>query len=186
MVHLWDEYGQCQILFAYIDYLQQASERGFDLDESAEGCLILPVTLEKALLEFDSHTKQSIFNSGTYDCGICLEPKKGSLCYQLAKCGDVFCKQCLQDFYNNAISEGDVASVRCLSPDCGKGTTGDIANGRKRQQTTERTLQSRELLAMGIEESMVRRYVEMKRKKKIEVRVEGWKTSYNSRQDAQI
>lgn len=163
---LWEEYGRCQILFAYIDYLQQATERGFDLDQSADGCLVLPVTWEQELVKFDSDTRESTFNAGTYDCGICLEPKKGSSCYQLKKCGHVFCRQCLQDFFNNAISEGDVAGVKCLSPDCGK--DGAIANGRKRKRKSVRTLHPRELLAMGIEESMVRRYIEMKRKKRLE------------------
>ena len=163
---LWEEYGRCQILFAYIDYLQQAAERGFDLDQSADGCLVLPVSAENKLVEFDSDTRESTFNAGTYDCGICLEPKKGSSCYQLKKCGHVFCRQCLQDFFNNAISEGDVAGVKCLSPDCGKDNA--TASGRERKRKAERTLHPRELLAMGIEESMVRRYVEMKRKKKLE------------------
>ena len=163
---LWEEYGHWQILFAYIDYIQQAAERGFDLDQSSAGCLVLPATAEKDLVTFDSETKQATFNGGTYDCGICLEPKKGSSCYQLKNCGHVFCTQCLQDFYNNAISEGDVAGIRCLDPDCGKDDL--AAKSRKRKRRTERTLHPRELLAMSIEESMVRRYVEMKRKKKLE------------------
>ncbi len=162
---LWEEYGHGQVLFAYVDYLQQAAERGFDLDQSAEGCLVLPTTAETPLLDFDAATKTAVFNTGTYDCGICLEPKKGSSCYKLPQCGHIFCKSCLQDFYNNAISEGDIASIRCLSPDCGKE---GLAAGRRRRQKPKQTLHPRDLLAMGIEEPMVRRYVEMKRKKKIE------------------
>jgi E3 ubiquitin-protein ligase RNF14 len=164
--NLWNEYGHCQTLFAYIDYLQSAAERGFDLDQSLDGCLVLPVAAEKQLLAFDAETKSSIFNSGTYDCGICLEPKKGLACYELPSCGHIFCKSCLQDFFNNAISEGDVASVRCLSPGCGKQQT--TATGAMRKHRANGALHPRDLLAMGIEESMVRRYVDMKRKKKIE------------------
>lgn len=162
--NLWEDYGQCQILFAYIDHLQQAAERSFDLDQLEAGCLILPAKAEKALVDFDAATTLAIFSTGTYDCGICLEPKKGSSCFKLAKCGHIFCKPCLQDFYNNAITEGDVAGVRCLSPDCGKETE----NGRKRKRRSERTLHPRDLFAIGVEESMVRRYVEMKRKKRLE------------------
>lgn len=163
---LWEEYGHCQILFAFIDYIQQAAERGFDLDQSADGCLVLPATLESRLLSFDAETKLSIFNAGTYDCGICLEPKKGVSCYGMKRCGHVFCLQCLQDFYNSAITEGDVAGIRCLDPTCGKEHA--TLENRKRKRKTERTLHPRELLAMGIDEAMVRRYVEMKRKKKLE------------------
>lgn len=156
----WEEYGRCQILFSYIDFLQQAAESGFDLDQSADGCLTLPTTHEPALVDFDKATKLSTFNAGTFDCGICLEPKKGSTCYKLDRCQHVFCKQCLQDFYNNAIKEGDVATVRCLDPSCGK--------EQGAQKKKERQLHPRELLAMGVEEPTVRRYVEMKRKKTLE------------------
>lgn len=162
--NLWEEYGRCQILFAYIDHLQQAAERGFDLDQLEAGCLVLPVNAEKELADFDAAKTLELFNAGTYDCGICLEPKKGSSCFKLAKCGHIFCKRCLQDFYNNAITEGDVAGVRCLSPDCGK----EAEQGRRRKRRTDRTLNPRDLFAIGIEESMVRRYVEMKRKKRLE------------------
>ena len=162
---LWEEYSRCEILFAYINYLQDAAERGFDFEYSSEGCLVLPVTLEKELVDFDAVTKDAVFNAGTYDCGICLEPKKGSSCHQLKRCGHVFCRQCLQDFYNNAITEGDVAGIKCLSPDCGKD---DMGIARRRKRRSERTLYPGELLAIGIEESMIRRYVEMKRKKKLE------------------
>jgi E3 ubiquitin-protein ligase RNF14 len=161
---LWEEYGRCQILFSYIDYLQQAAEQGFNLDQGTDGCLVLPLTEEPKLAAFNSETELHIFNAGTYDCGICLEPKKGSSCYRLPECGHVFCKSCLQDFYNNAISEGDVASVRCLSPDCGKDQ--DINGKRKRKSA--RALHPSHLLAMEIDESLVRRYVELKRKKKLE------------------
>lgn len=163
---LWEEYGHCQILFTYIDSIQQAAERGFDLDQSADGCLVLAATLESKLVAFDAATTLSIFNAGTYDCGICLEPKKGSSCYRMKRCEHVFCRDCLQGFYNNAITEGDVAGIRCLDPTCGK--TATTPDNRKRKRKTERTLHPRELLAMGIEEAMVRRYVEMKRKKKLE------------------
>lgn len=159
---LWEEYGRCQILYTYIDHLQQTAESGFDLDQSAEGCLTLPTTLEQPLVDFDKSTKLSVFNEGTYDCGICLEPKKGSSCYQLERCGHVFCRKCLQDFYNNAIKEGDIVTVRCLDPSCGK----DL--GGVRQRKVQRPLHPRELLAMGIDETTARRYVEMKRKKRLE------------------
>lgn len=159
---LWEDYGQCQILYTYIDCLQQAAEQGFEVDQSPEGCLTLPTSLEQPLVEFDAFTKLSIFNEGKYDCGICLEPKKGSSCYKMKHCGHVFCQQCLRDYYNNAIKEGDVTIVRCLDPSCGK----DL--GGVRQRKAHRPLHPRELLAMGIEEPTARRYVEMKRKKRIE------------------
>ncbi|KAF2161090.1 hypothetical protein M409DRAFT_28421 [Zasmidium cellare ATCC 36951] len=161
---LWEEYGHCQILFSYIDYVQQAAERGFDFHQSSDGCLILPAEQESKLVAFAIQKEQETFNKGTYDCGICLEPKKGSACYRMKRCGHVFCRLCLQDFYNNAITEGNVTGVACLDPDCGALD----ADGRRMRVKKHRLVHPRELLAMGIEESTVRRYVEMKRKKKLE------------------
>jgi len=163
---LWEEYGHCQILYVYIDYLQQAAERGFDLDHSADGCLVLPSPYESKLVSFDLDTKLATFNASTYDCGICIEPKKGSICYQMRHCGHIFCLGCLRSYYNDAIGEGNVAGIKCLDPACGKEPA--PPDSRKRKRKTERTLHPRELLAMGIEEPVVRRYVEMKRKKKLE------------------
>ncbi|KAI4847515.1 RWD-domain-containing protein, partial [Aureobasidium sp. EXF-8846] len=158
---LWDEYGRCQILFSYIDYLQQQAEQAFDLESTG---LDLPSSLKYALLDYDASTKKAVFDAGTFDCGICLEPKKGSSCYRMRRCGHVFCQTCLQDFYNNCITEGDVGRVQCLDPTCGK----DAPAGQKKKRRKEKTLHPKELQAICLEESMIRRYVDMKRKKKQE------------------
>lgn len=152
---IWEEYAHGQCLYAYIDHLVNQAEAGFDLDR--EGCLTLPQHLEASLTNFEASTKLFEFNKGTYDCSVCLEPKKGTACYQLSECNHIFCKKCLQDFYNNAIREGDIAVVRCLDPDCAKD---------KREKSIN--IHPRELLAMDIAEQVVRRYVEMKRKKLLE------------------
>lgn len=81
-------------------------------------------------------------------------------------CGHVFCRECLQDVYNNGIKEGDVSQIKCLEPGCSSERIG--ADGRKRKRKTERTVHPRELLDMGVEEGMVRRFLEMRRKKKLE------------------
>jgi E3 ubiquitin-protein ligase RNF14 len=162
---LWDDYGRCQILYSYIDHLQQAAERSFDLAEAGEGCLSLSSALEQPLVSYDSQKRREIFEAGTYDCGVCLDPKRGTMCYQMKRCGHIYCRQCLQDFYNNAISEGDISGVRCMDPECGKDPKATA--GQKRAKK-ERLVHPSELLDMGIEEAMVRRFVEMKRKKRLE------------------
>ena len=159
---LWEEIGRCQTLFNYIDFLQQSIDQSFDFDQRPEGCLTLSTTLESQLVEFNKSVTLSTFNEGTFDCGICLEPKKGVSCYKLDGCEHVFCKKCLQDFYNSAIKEGDISTVQCLDPSCGK------ALGGVRNRTQKKALHPRELLAMGISEPTARRYVEMKRKKRLE------------------
>lgn len=155
---LWEDYGRCQILFSYIDHLQQAAERAFDLHDKAD--LTLPFTLKAPLLDLNTKTERDVFNAQTFDCGICLEPKKGSECYRLNRCHHVFCRACLQDSYGAYIKEGDIVHVRCLDPTCG--------NEKAKKRKGNKTLHPSELLDMDIPDATVRRYVDMKRKKRLE------------------
>jgi len=164
---LWEELGRDQVVYTYIDHLQQAAETAFGLASNDEQEVQFPSELKLALLDFDLKTKRDHFENETFDCGICLEPKKGLHCHRLLLCGHVFCVACLQDFYQNCIREGDVDNVKCLSPDCGKDETG--ANGRSvKRQKHDRTLNPSELLQIPIEQDLVQRYVRLKRKKELE------------------
>lgn len=160
---LWEEYGRGQVVFAYIDFLQQAAERCFDLVGDEGAIIEAAEEMKIPLLDYDIKAKREKFEKETFDCGVCLEPKKGTVCHRLMRCGHVFCVSCLQDFYTNCIKEGDVSAVKCLDPTCGKE---DRKNGNKKK--SERTINPGELLQIPIEPDMVKRYVEMKRKKKLE------------------
>ncbi|EWC46869.1 hypothetical protein DRE_03881 [Drechslerella stenobrocha 248] len=107
-----------QAVFACIDILQSAADQLFDLP------LPLDVKVNQkdkiAILEFDRATKVKKFNEGTFDCGICLEPRKGAVCHRIDQCGHVFCKPCLKEYFGAMIKEGDVGSVQCLNYSCGK------------------------------------------------------------------
>lgn len=85
-------------------------------------------------------------------------------------CGHVFCVQCLQDFYNNAITEGDVASVQCLEPSCAskreKAAREQAGPGKKRRLKT--FISPSELLQIPLEHDMVKRYVTLKHKAELE------------------
>jgi E3 ubiquitin-protein ligase RNF14 len=106
---LWEECGRSQVVWAIIDHVQQCAERGFDV----EAPLHVADGLRRELVDFNKKMKHDIFNQGTYDCGICLEPKKGTACHALRSCGHVFCRPCLLDYYAGLVKEGEVNSVRC-------------------------------------------------------------------------
>lgn len=150
---LWEEYGQGQVLFTYIDYLQQEAEHAFHVPAQQ---LHFQHDLKAPLLTFSRNQALAKFNAETFDCSICLEPKKGSSCYRLQKCHHVFCVGCLQDFYNSAITEGDVTNVKCLAPDCGK------------RGNRQHTLHPTELLQIPLDRPQVQRYVDLKLKKKLD------------------
>jgi E3 ubiquitin-protein ligase RNF14 len=80
-------------------------------------------------------------------------------------CGHVFCVRCLQDFYNNAIAEGDLVSIRCLAPDCAK-KRADAQSAKNRKRKTQ--LSPSELLQIPIEHELVTRYVKLKHKAELE------------------
>lgn len=156
---LWEEYGQSQVVFAYIDFLQQEAERAFGLTD-----VTLPNHLKEPILSHDKAVKKQKFDNGTFSCGVCLEPKKGSACHQLRRCGHVFCVACLQDTYNYSITEGDVGAIKCLDPDCGK----QNMTAAQRRLKKQKTLHPKELLDIPIERTKVQRYADLKTKKRLE------------------
>ncbi|KAF2710727.1 RWD-domain-containing protein [Pleomassaria siparia CBS 279.74] len=160
---MWDEYGDMPMLFSYISQLQEAAETAFGLADSSDGPVKLASPLKTSMLDFNTRTKRETFEKETFDCGVCLEPKKGAVCYRLDHCSHVFCVACLQDFYNNCIKEGDVNNVKCLAPECGK--TGNVALDRGKKP---RLISPKELLQIPLTLENVQRFAELKRKKKIE------------------
>ncbi|RAK79678.1 RBR-type E3 ubiquitin transferase [Aspergillus fijiensis CBS 313.89] len=167
---LWEECGRDLVVYTYIDHLQQLCDTGFGSSGSSDGEMQLSRDLKIALLDFNNKAEQEMFEQETFECGVCLEPKKGINCHRLLRCSHVFCVACLQDFYNACITEGDIESVKCLAPNCGKETaltasTGDIPKKRKK---IDRTLSPSELLQIPLEQETVQRFVSLKRKKRLE------------------
>ncbi|KAI1814536.1 RWD-domain-containing protein [Poronia punctata] len=165
---LWEEIGRDQVIFTYIDDLQRASEDVFGLVDS-NGTLEVAPEHKIALLDYDINAKRKAFEKETFECSICLDPKKGIVCHKMLDCGHVFCVKCLQDFYNNAIAEGDVGSVTCLAPNCKKerekNAEDELSPGRRKPKTF---ISPSELLQIPIEQGMVQRYVHLTHKNKLE------------------
>ncbi|KAK4695238.1 E3 ubiquitin-protein ligase RNF14, partial [Lecanoromycetidae sp. Uapishka_2] len=157
---IWEEMGRDQVVFSYIDHLREAAEQGFGLGQNEENVLEVPLDLKVVLLDFDLKARRAKFEQETFECGICLEPKKGAVCHRLDLCSHVFCIECLQDFYNSLISEGDVGNVKCMAPDCGAVS--------KNQDQEDKTLEPSELLQIPLGQEMVQRYIKLKRKKRLE------------------
>jgi E3 ubiquitin-protein ligase RNF14 len=152
---LWEEYGGGMILFSYISSIQEQTETAFGLDD-----LTLPSDLHQELVAYSKKMTRELFDKETFDCEVCLEPKKGSVCYRMERCGHVFCVACLQDYYSNCILEGNVNNVKCMSTECSK------SGGSKRKK--DRLLSPKELLQIPLTRETVERFVKLKRKKKIE------------------
>lgn len=73
---LWENAGRSQVVYDYIDYLQQAAENGFGLVENDESILKVGQNLEIALFDYDSKMHRENFEKQTFDCGVCLGMSK--------------------------------------------------------------------------------------------------------------
>ncbi|EEP78697.1 predicted protein [Uncinocarpus reesii 1704] len=172
---LWAECGKDLVVYSYIDHLQLEAESVFGLLPKQNSALIFPEKLKIPLLDFDFRVKREKFEQETFVCGVCLEPKKGKVCHRLQQCSHVFCVACLQDFYNACIGEGDVDSVKCVDPSCGKEIKPTLPNDQadaqripRRHRKPDLCLTPTELLEIPIEPQVVQRYAHLKRKLKLE------------------
>ncbi|KAK2065603.1 RWD domain-containing protein [Colletotrichum caudatum] len=165
---LWEEMGRDMVAFTYLDHVQQAADDVFGMVDG-NGALEIDPSHKIAILDYDIEAARAAFEKETFDCGICLDPKKGSMCHKMIDCGHIFCIQCLQEFYNNAITEGDLATVRCLAPNCSKerAEAGQVSgSGKKRKVKT--SISPSELLQIGLSQETVTRYVTLKYKNELE------------------
>ncbi|KAK2023057.1 RWD-domain-containing protein [Colletotrichum zoysiae] len=165
---LWEDMGRDMVAFTYIDHVQQAADEVFGMVDG-NGALEIDPSHKIAILDYDIEAARAAFEKETFDCGICLDPKKGSMCHKMIDCGHIFCIQCLQEFYNNAITEGDLATVRCLAPNCSKerAEAGQVSgSGKKRKVKT--SISPSELLQIGLSQETVTRYVTLKYKNELE------------------
>ncbi|KAH7360089.1 RWD domain-containing protein [Rhexocercosporidium sp. MPI-PUGE-AT-0058] len=161
---MWEEAGRSSVVYGYIDFLQQEAENAFGF-ATEERNLEVPQDFKISLLDYDIKATQAAFEKETFDCGVCLDLKKGTVCHRMIDCGHVFCVQCLQDFYNNAITEGNLAAVQCLTPGCGKKRGEEqVAKGRK----AKTQLSPSELIQIPLEQEVVTRYVKLKHKAELE------------------
>lgn len=165
-VQMWEEAGRSLVVYGYIDSIQQAAENAFGFAEGGK-TLEVPQDFMISLLDYDIKATQAAFEKGTFDCEVCLDPKKGTVCHRMIDCGHVFCVQCLQDFYNNAIAEGDLVSVRCLAPNCAKKRE-EARTAKKKHRKSKTQLSPSELLQIPLEHDMVARYVKLKHKAELE------------------
>ncbi|ETS79615.1 hypothetical protein PFICI_09468 [Pestalotiopsis fici W106-1] len=165
---LWEDMGRDQVIFTYVDDVQQSVDDVFGLVDQ-ESTLEVGPEHKIAILDYDLEAKKRTFQRSTFDCGICLDPKKGLACHRMLDCGHVFCVQCLQDFYNNAITEGDIVSVQCLEPGCAseREKAARQANPGKSRKF-KAYISPSELLQIPIEQDMVKRYVALKHKAELE------------------
>lgn len=70
------------------------------------------------LLDFDEAQRQRVFDGKTFPCGICFMDKLGSSSLCFKECQHVYCKACLQAYFEIQIQDGNVQGLNCPMPKC--------------------------------------------------------------------
>lgn len=164
---LWEEMGRDMVAYSYIDHIQRAADDVFGAI-NADNMLEVDAEHKLAVLDHDIKAKKEEFERETFDCEVCLDPKKGTKCHKMIDCGHVFCLDCLQDFYNDAITEGNIPSVRCLAPNCAKERADALSSAGKKTRKPKTSISPSELLQIGLSDEIVKRYVMLKYKTELE------------------
>ncbi|KAJ3318614.1 E3 ubiquitin-protein ligase rnf14 [Boothiomyces sp. JEL0866] len=72
------------------------------------------------LLEFNKEKSKKVFEGKKHKCGICMESKAGSECFQFLLCKHVFCTDCITTFFKYLVEQGQVSLVCCPDQECKK------------------------------------------------------------------
>lgn len=67
---MWEEGGHTEVVYGYIDSLQQAAENAFGHSDGE--ALVVPDEFKIALLDYDIKATQAAFDKETFECGVCL------------------------------------------------------------------------------------------------------------------
>lgn len=67
----WEDMGHDQVLYLFIDHIQESALGAFGLLDGREYLQLSP-DLEIELLDHDKSAKQAEFDRKSYDCGVCL------------------------------------------------------------------------------------------------------------------
>ena len=69
-MRMWEEGGHTEVVYGYIDFLQQAAENAFG--HSDGDALVVSQEFKIALLDYDIKATQAAFDKETFECGVCL------------------------------------------------------------------------------------------------------------------
>ena len=107
---------QQSVISASCDDIDGAGSAVYDpraIQDIASQCLLLP-----ALLNFDAEQVEVKFMSTLFECQVCFMEKVGKLCMKFLGCDHVYCKECMQGFFEVLIKEGNVQGLICPYPKC--------------------------------------------------------------------
>jgi E3 ubiquitin-protein ligase RNF14 len=107
-----------EILFNWTSVISNETFEILDLDENVinlDERFQDRFEIIESLVKYNQEQKNKKF----YNCQICLDTVIGADCMQLM-CEDIFCKNCLKEYFEINIREGNVENIKCPDPTCGE------------------------------------------------------------------
>lgn len=136
---IWEENTGCVVLFMWTTFLQEElfdylhlksplelakviskarKDSDFKLDYRAIQEVSNQDQLLPVLLEYNKQEKERQFERNSYTCKVCFCEKAGMHCICFDDCGHVYCKDCMRDYFNVQIQEGNVKGLECPEDKC--------------------------------------------------------------------
>ncbi|KAL0101551.1 hypothetical protein PUN28_018994 [Cardiocondyla obscurior] len=70
------------------------------------------------LIDYNEKRKEIEFKKNFYTCNICFTDKAGEHCMQFLHCAHTFCKDCIRNYFEVKIKEGNVQNIYCPEEKC--------------------------------------------------------------------
>ncbi|PWN49858.1 RWD-domain-containing protein [Violaceomyces palustris] len=151
LIRQWEEMGGAEVLYAWSSWLSEGMWEDIRLDggqfapfkeKRLDGVDSGALNSNPGELKFDEivgpgqkgqprlsivmtsyerSKRKSDFEATSFDCGICLEGRKGRSCVRLSGCDHVFCHPCLSGYISMLVAEGFHRQAKsCPDPECVK------------------------------------------------------------------
>ena len=67
---------------------------------------------------YQRQAEAAAFGRRRFDCKVCGEDRAGADCVRLMRCGHIYCRNCLTNYYTVLIRDGEVQNLRCPEDQC--------------------------------------------------------------------
>ena len=101
-----------------VSHFNAINEVEISIDERTMQDVCPSTNMLLLLRDYDSEMDEKVFSSKTFDCKVCFQEKNGKHCIKFWPCNHVYCKDCMKDYFEVQIKEGNIKLLRCPTDSC--------------------------------------------------------------------
>ena len=146
--HIWEEQGAgFEVIFQWVQFLTEETVSVLKIESPFELSVISHKRLQKVMADsndpaskkldprafqdaanipslipyledYSLREKKRIFDTSYFDCAVCFLEKRGSDCVRFLKCGHIYCKECMREYFQVQIKDGAVRALTCPEDKC--------------------------------------------------------------------